>query len=621
MDIEGYRILLPLGASECLAFAGRELSDFLHTCTDKCFVVCAEPCEGKCISLGKTERLKKAGMNVDYSDLGEDGFFIRVENGDIFIDGNYDRSVLYGVYDFLETYFGVRFFTDDCTYIPRSGTEIEEVFRYEKPAFEVRAYMNGAISPGRTDLDFQARSRAISSFTPMDLKHGFRPWFFGRGNSTHNFHYYVPYEVYGKTHPEFYYAREEEWSGIYNEDGTQNVDLMTICLTNGVNDDGTADESMEVSVLKVVVEELKKDISANPGVRYFSFEQEDLSYGCECERCKRAAEKYRRSGLQIRFCNLVARRLQAWSDECLNGREINLVTFAYNYTRSAPVKEENGQRVPVDETVIPADNLVIRLAVMQNAYYGYFDERQPEEVRRLMKDWWTVGKKFMFWGYDVGFDRTLRFFPSDRVIGENVRRLAEKNVLHVLIEGEHPTYGGWQTLMRGYVYNNLFWNPNLDAEALLEEFRFHYFGEIGSRAVERFMRLYHDYYAEKTKQTEIVFLFFKNYKDPENLSISVLEESIRVIEEAEREVGMTEPNGYEKQKHLQRLSQVKCGALFSILEHFRYYYPEKTIADERKAAREFLDCCKSGGVSGFHSQEALWSLRRFEFEDDYKLPY
>ena len=623
MDIKGYKILLPKKTTECLSFAGKELNRFLHTCTDNMFPVTTEIIDGvKYISLGKTDLLKAAELSENYAGLGDDGFFIKVKDENVFIDGNYDRSVLYGVYDFLEEYFGVRFLAADCTFTPQSSTIIEKpVSRYEVPAFEVRAYMSPDISPSRVDQDFQARSRARSSFVKMDEKHGYRPWFFGRANSTHNFHYYVPYEKYGESHPEFYYQRAGVGTGIYKEDGTIDQSIRTICLTNGVKDDGTEDESMEISVLKVVVEELKKDILANPEVKYFSFEQEDLSYGCECEKCKKAAEKFKRSGVQIRFCNLVARKLQKWADEELGGREINIITFAYSYTKDAPVKEVDGKIVPIDETVVPADNLIIRLAIMQNDYYGYFDERQPEDVCKVFKEWPIIGKKFMFWGYDIGFDSVLMFLPSDRVIGENVRGIVKRKFIHVMFEGESPSTGGWQPLMRGYAYNKLFWNPNLDAEALLQEFRLHYFGEIGAKAVEEFMQLYYDYYDKVIKDKKIVFILFKNYKNPENLDISVLEKSIEIIEKAEKDVGIIEENSYEKQKHLERLASVKCGAIFSILEHFKYYYPQKTEADERAFAKEFLKCCKSGNVSGFHSMQNLWSLEKFEFEDDYKLPY
>lgn len=135
------------------------------------------------------------------------------------------------------------------------------------------------------------------------------------------------------------------------------------------------------------------------------------------------------------------------------------------------------------------------------------------------------------------------------------------------------------------------------------------------------MQLYYDYYDKVIKDKKIVFILFKNYKNPENLDISVLEKSIEIIEKAEKDVGIIEENSYEKQKHLERLASVKCGAIFSILEHFKYYYPQKTEADERAFAKEFLKCCKSGNVSGFHSMQNLWSLEKFEFEDDYKLPY
>lgn len=625
MDISKYKILIADGASECIEFAAKELRTFLHKCTDINYEVCKGNVEEgqKYLSVGRTGLLEKAALNADYKGLKEDGFFIKVKDGNVFIDGNHDRSVLYGVYDFLETFFGVRFFARDCTYTPFGKAEIPDAAdRYEVPAFEVRAYMGPDNFDKNCDQDFQARSRTCNSFTPMDKKHGFREWFSGRNNSTHNFNYYVPYEVYGKTHPEFYYSKKQGGIDTYNEDGTRNLDGMTICLSNGITDDGKLDESMEVSVLKVVIEEMKKDIVAKPGVKYFSFDQEDVDYGCECERCKAIAEKYKRSGLLIRFCNVLADELQKFADEELGGREINIVTFAYSYSQDAPVKEDGkGNRVPIDETVIPRKNVIIRLAIMCNHYYSVFDERQPEDIKLLMKDWFKVGHTFMYWGYDIGFDRTLRYFPTEQNIAATVNGLLGKNFIHVLIEAETPSPGGWQPLMKGYAYNKLFWNPKLDPDELLEEFRYHYFGEIGSNAVKRFMKVYQDFYATEVEKRGIMFRMFKNYKDPENLDLCVLEESLKIIEQAEEEVGVKEKNSYEKQKHLSRLAQVKCTPLFCMLENFGYYYPEKSRDDYVKLAKEFLATCKSGNVGGYHAQQDRWTLEKLEFEDDYNLPY
>ena len=84
---------------------------------------------------------------------------------------------------------------------------------------------------------------------------------YGRGVN-HNFHLYVPFEKYGNTHPEFYRF-------LYINGET----VPTIDLTNGIADDGSLDESMPVSVAKIVVEELIKTADEHPDAEVLTFTQ------------------------------------------------------------------------------------------------------------------------------------------------------------------------------------------------------------------------------------------------------------------------------------------------------------------------------------------------------------
>lgn len=69
---------------------------------------------------------------------------------------------------------------------------------------------------------------------------------------------------------------------------------------------------MEVSVLKIVIEEMKKDIAANPDIDYFMFEQEDgpFFYPYTDPKKVETEKKYGRTGILIRFCNVLATELQ-----------------------------------------------------------------------------------------------------------------------------------------------------------------------------------------------------------------------------------------------------------------------------------------------------------------------
>ena len=111
MFLRDGRVLLPKVKSETIEFAFEELSNFYLESTGKKLSLAHKESEDILFSLGKTDLLEKAELNKDYSVLREDGFFISEKDGVVYIDGNTDYAVLYGVYDFLEVYLGARFFS------------------------------------------------------------------------------------------------------------------------------------------------------------------------------------------------------------------------------------------------------------------------------------------------------------------------------------------------------------------------------------------------------------------------------------------------------------------------------------------------------------------------------
>lgn len=321
--------------------------------------------------------------------------------------------------------------------------------------------------------------------------------------------------------------------------------------------------------------------------------------------------------MMIRFCNLLATELQKWSDAELGGREINIVTFAYSYTKNAPVKEEGGKRVPIDQTVVPVDNVVVRLAIFGNGHYPLFSEKQSKETYQLLHDWFEIGKKFMFWGYDIGFDCILWYWPTYKNLQRDVKDLVSRNMIYIQYENE--TDENWQSAFRGYLFNKLLWNPDMDVEKHAKEFMTAYFGKIGGKAVFDFMDVYEEYYKKAVPEKDIVFIMLKNYREPENLDISVIDKSLAIIDNA---IKATEelPDYPEKAKHLKHLTNVRCTPLFCKFKGFEYYYPNATKEEQRQCGREFIATCRKCNAPGYHAQSHLFSYEKLE-QDDYVLPY
>lgn len=623
-----YCIVVADKAGECEMYAAEELMSFvnksyglqLKIINEKAFV------GGNCISIGITEMFRKYWDAPEIKTLNGDGFIIREKEKNIFITGAIDRGTLFGVYGFLERYVGIRFIAADTTLIPENKSlSLPDGENYVSvPDFAMRGYpeattFDSSVFHETVNYDFALRKRAHHSFLSPDKKHGGRSAIWGR-NDSHNFHFYVRPEIYDNPknpadyHPEFFY-REGAGEVEENDVGIA-VKAVTICLSNGITDDGKLDESMPISVAKIVLEELKKDVLANPDIIYFTFEQEDGNICCQCQKCKENEKRYKRSGMLIRFCNVVSTKLQEWADKELGGRPVKLVTFGYSYTSEPPVKEVDGQILPIDSTVIPCDNLVMRLAIGRSDIYSYFDERQDITTKKDLADWKNLGKHFFMWGYDAFFDRYLLFMPSVHNIAENVRGFKDYGVIYLFILGAYNSDGLWQEKMKAYVYYAMMWDVSLDQNSLIEEFLLNYFGVVGKKYVEEFITEYYEFYVDLIKKKNIYFHNF-GMREKGLFPLIFLEKTLRVIADAREKTADEVSDERKKALYDKHLVQVMLNSLFPLCENYAYYYPQKSNAEYVAFAKEFVRLCNYAGVSRYHEQIRVESL----IKDNYKFPY
>lgn len=205
----------------------------------------------KYISIGKTSILKGAELNFDYNRLNEDGFFIKTIGNLIIIDSFNNRGTLYGVYDFLEKYVGVRFISAETTYIPKHNKiEIGQLDIIERPDFMFRHFLAGDIWLGTEDpymqrLACRMRMSHEQQETPEEFGGG-PGWYDGTYSKMHNTLEYVPPALYEKDYPEMYWYMDGK--------------PAELCLSNGITDDGKIDHNLPMSSAKAVLSSLKEFI-------------------------------------------------------------------------------------------------------------------------------------------------------------------------------------------------------------------------------------------------------------------------------------------------------------------------------------------------------------------------
>lgn len=145
-------------------------------------------------------------------DLDEDGFVIRTANGEIDIAGPSSWGTMYGVYEFLERYVGVRWllpgeFGEDVPVY--SDLSVPEETVREQPAFLSRDLND---FPAAADwMRFNRLRRRMNPF--------------------HNLCNLLPPSRYKDTHPEFYKAgakldRDTDWQPAFTNRGTAEEALV-----------------------------------------------------------------------------------------------------------------------------------------------------------------------------------------------------------------------------------------------------------------------------------------------------------------------------------------------------------------------------------------------------------
>lgn len=584
-----YRIVVPTDGSACVNFAAQELSDFLCDSTGARIAIVTDDTvkysrRSKFISLDKTDLYEQAQLGVDESSLKLDGFVIKTQGNLVFISGARDKGTLYGVYDFLEKFVGVRFFTDTHTKVP----ELEEFAVHdmnitEIPAINVRDYYTPKVD---RDALYTTRLRMVSLYGVNYEEYG--PGMYeDMYVYAHNTLSLCSYDLY-KDYENFFYSG-----------GNLGYD---ICMSYGLNADGTVDESVELSPFTVVLDTLKQLIRDNPEISYYSVCQMDIPYGCPCSLCASRATVAQggRSGILLRFLNALSNELEEWmAAEYPDGREITLVTFAYSYTLQPPIKA-NGEWA-----VVPNDNVAIWLAMQHNLAYSLSDPRQPRQFTDLMTRWAEQAKTFFYWDYRVNFREYLLYMPGLTTLKEDIQYLVDKNTEYAFLQsasGSSADPPVWLSDIKAYIASKLMWEPDQDVAAMLEEYLDFVYGS-SAPVVKNIIYLFEDNY-ERLRQDEEAS---KEFGIDHELSYSttsskwypraMLTKAIELLEEEIDRVNASDMSDAEKAARTDQLINVLLTPQRMLLMNYTSYY-ENDAAGQDLLAKEFIANCERIGFTG-----------------------
>lgn len=509
------------------------------------------------IVIGECSKSKAVISRYDLSALGDDGFYIAFEDGNIYIFGNTPVSCVYGVYEFLERYLGVRFLNVDCDYIPQTESIVilEETVK-RVPLFAERMFYCPA-GFYEDYAEFAHKLRFSGDFLHYHERYGtVKRWFNDVPNSPHNSVSYVPKAKYGATHPEFY------CKSSFDEE---------LCYSNGITDEGELDTSMQESVALAVADSLEGYIKQAKTEKYFMFgKPDDRNALCHCARCDKRRAKYGgEAGLILVFLNAVIKEVENRLKSQNIQSDFQVVTFAYQSTVNPPVDENYA---PVDKKVIPVSRLHIRYAPISADYtYSFLDERQKEDVSTQIKGWTRLTHNIMIWDYMSNFGEYSWYMPNLPYFKENLRLYAENRFSYVFNQGAYNVRREWQAEMKAYISSKLYWDLDLSVEDLQKEYVTLYYGPA-SKTVLAFLQTMEAFFKERIeKGLHISLGTDEKFVGHENCPVEFLLSVYRALQDGFVEIEKSSISEREKEAYIFRLEMVTLTPLRMMLANKHDY--------------------------------------------------
>ena len=380
------------------------------------------------------------GARMGYTpprDLGKEGFSIHTDGDRLYIIGGRPRGVLYGVYTFLETWCGCRWFTDTVSRIPRRQTlEIPEIDDTQVPVLEYREPQFSSYA----QADWYVRNKCNSSSSLLSGVYGGQMCF--RKQLVHTFNEILDPAEHFSRHPEYF----SEIDGVRAcpEGRTQ------LCLTNP-------------EVLQIAKAKVHEWLLENPELTSVSISPNDWDNYCTCEKCRAIDEREEsHMGSLLAFVNAIADDIKEdYPDVCID-------TLAYTYTRKVP------------KFVRPRDNVIIRLCASGCCFMHpletcrtvrYKSDMSGSTFADDLRAWSQICRRIYIWDYVVSFWHNLLPYPNWPVLQPNLQFFVQNHATGVFEQGNsfRGKYGQFDE-MKQYVLAKLLWNPWCDMNVHVNEF-------------------------------------------------------------------------------------------------------------------------------------------------------
>lgn len=454
-NLQGWDIVVDQAASPSENYAAEEFQRHVHLATGIRLPIVNEVTRtDQHVFIGAGQAMRESAVGFAVENSGSEDLRIVARDQNIAIAGGRPRGTLYGVYTFLEDYFGVRFLTHDHTHVPKvaAGHVVGPLDRSYHPPLAFRWSYYGETS---ADPVFATRRR-VNTITE-DAKLGGKT---GRSLISHSFGKQIPSAKYGAEHPEYYCEIDGQRRAVVEDDWRDNEP----CLTNP-------------DVLDIVTASVLAELDANPTAENVSVSQNDNDKYCRCPNCAAIdAREETPMGTLLTFVNELADRVAT------KYPNVKVGTLSYWYSRQPP------------RTIKPRPNVQIQLCSIECCLIHPIDDPNcPRNVQFCadMKRWGTLSDDIAIWNYNTNFSNYLLPCPNLRVIEPNVRYFVANGAQGIFMQAAGNAMGAELSDLRNYVMSGLLWDPTRSGQGLIDEFLDLHYAEAAA-PIRRFIELVHD---------------------------------------------------------------------------------------------------------------------------------
>ncbi len=510
----GVDVVVDPSAPSTVRFAACEMTNFLSRVFGAPVPVVSAPMAGRVpIFLGDCRQARAAGLRPDR--LPRDGFEVKATVEGVFIAGHddpdedmfarcrhnggnsqrFERATLFGVYDFLERYAGVRFyFPGELGEIVPSATEIEvpDGAYSSRPHFTARQYSHFDSSMGawHEDLPAEAWRRATNlELYRLRMETMHIPCCHGQRQAQLT-------KRFAKDHPEWFRLEEIAQGKMarrtaFNPDRPDYNSQM--CHTSGYWEELYQDAKSYLSGESASV---RKPYLGYVGVgknrrkdwvwswngaygRYFDIMPADGMFKCRCPNCQAAYAKAKDPEKQW-ACELI------WGKTAEMGRRLiadgvggYLTQMAYGSYRAVP------------DFDIPTNVLVM---VAENGAWSVPDEARWRRDNDEIKTWSRkIHGNVWVWNYVGKYECAATAIPdvpssTPHAMGRYIKSIAPF-VFGAYQESNIDRF--FFNYLPLYVFSRLAWDPSQDAEAILAEHDRLMFG-AGARQMKEYIQIQED---------------------------------------------------------------------------------------------------------------------------------